>query len=141
MLLALALLLAQQEPSAFACTFETAIGGSRCIYEAESGPGEPRDNSQSAADAGVRACAVAARRDESLRKDCEKAVAEASLGPRCSVAARLADARGHLTAQAQGCVEALRQAVARTSRAAALSLGCCKCLGEWRCAVGASQSM
>ncbi|TMA24414.1 MAG: hypothetical protein E6J88_11000 [Deltaproteobacteria bacterium] len=139
MLLALALLLVQAEPSGFACTFETAIGGSRCIYEAESAPGDARDNSKSAADAGLRACTAAARRDESLRKDCEKAVAEASLGPRCSVAPRLADAQGRLTAQAQGCVEALRQAIARTSRAAALSLECCKCLGDSRCAVGASQ--
>ncbi|MCA1828608.1 MAG: hypothetical protein LC689_16930 [Myxococcales bacterium] len=139
MLLALALLVGQAEPSAFACTFESAIGGSRCIYEAESASGDAQENSKNAAEAGARGCAGAARRDASLRKDCEKAVAEASLGPRCALAARLSDARGRLTPQAQGCVEALRQAIARTSRAAALSLECCSCLDQARCAVSASQ--
>src|SRR5689334_3263798 len=117
MLLAL-LLVAQAEPSAFACTFKTAIEGARCVYEAEPAAGDARENSETAAQAGVRACASAARRDESLRKDCEKAVAEASLGTRCAIGARLADDDGRLTVQARGCVEALRQAVARTARAA-----------------------
>jgi hypothetical protein len=147
-MLLLALLLAQQAPppmavdeapSALACTFEAALGGSKCLYEAASGPGAPRDNSQAAADAGLRACALEAPRDEGLRKDCEKAVAEASLGGKCALAVRLADERGRLTVQARGCVEAVRLVVAQTARAAALSLDCCKCLGESRCTVGASQ--
>jgi hypothetical protein len=147
-MLLLALLLAQQvpapmavdeAPSALACTFEAALGGAKCIYEAASGPGAPRDNSQAAADAGVRACALEAPRDEGLRKDCEKAVAEASLGAKCALAVRLADERGRLTVQARGCVEAVRLAVAQTARAAAVSIDCCKCLGESRCAVSASQ--
>src|SRR5260370_29552445 len=147
-MLLLALLLAQQvpppmavdeAPSALACTFEAASGGSNCLYEAASGPGARRDNSKAAADAGLRACALEAPRDEGLRKDCEKAVAEASLGGKCALAVRLADERGRLTAQAQGCVEAVRLAVAQTARAAAISLDCCKCLGESRCTVGASQ--
>ena len=147
-MLLLALLLAQpvpapltqdEEPSALACTFEAALGGATCLYEASSAPGAPRDNSQAAADAGLRACLSAARGDAGLRKDCEKAVAEASLGAACAVAARLADARGRLTAEASGCVEVLRAAVARTFRAAALSGDCCRCLAESRCAVAASQ--
>ena len=138
MLLAI-LLVAQAEPSAFACTFDAALSGAKCIYEADSAPGDARDNSEVAAEAGVKACAGAARRDEALRKDCEKAVAEASLGARCAISARLSDTQGRLTAQAQGCVEAIRQAVARTQRASALSLDCCRCLGEARCTVPASQ--
>ena len=147
-MLLLALLLAQalpapmpvdEEPSALACTFEAALGGARCLYEAASAPGTPRDNSQAAADAGLRACLAAAGRDAGLRKECEAAVAEASLGARCALSARLADDRGLLTVEARGCVEAVREAVARTSRAAALSGDCCKCLGESRCAVPASQ--
>lgn len=147
-MLLLALLLAQsipapmpsdEEPSALACTFAAALGGAKCLYEASSAPGAPRDNSQAAADAGLRACLVAANRDEGLRKDCEKAVAEASLGAMCALPARLADAQGRLTAEARGCVEAVREAVARISRAAALSGDCCRCLGAARCAVPASQ--
>jgi hypothetical protein len=126
------------EPSAFACTFDVALSGARCIYEAAPGPKGASDNSKAAADAGVAACAAAARRDEALRKDCEKSVADASLGA-CALSSRLADAQGRLTPQARGCVEAVREVIARTSRAAALSLGCCKCLGESRCAVPASQ--
>src|SRR5262249_10198945 len=119
--------------------FEVAIDGARCVYEAESGPAEARDNSDAAAAAGARACVSAARRDESLRKDCEKAVAEASLGPRCALRSRLSDPLGRLTMQARGCVEALREAVARTSRASVLSLDCCRCLSDSRCPVSASQ--
>ena len=147
-MLLLALLLAQSipapmpvddEPSALACTFEAALGGARCLFEASSAPGLPRDNSQVAADAGLRACAAVSNRDEGLRKECEKAVAEASLGAKCSVAARLADSRGRLTVEARGCVEAVREAVSRTARAAALPGDCCKCLGAARCAVPATQ--
>ena len=151
-LLALLLLLAQEglppvpppmavdeEPSAAACTFAAVLRGAACLYEASSGPGEARDNSRAAAEAGQRACAVEARRDEGLRKDCEKAVAEASLSPRCALSSRLADVQGRLTPQAQACAELLRAAVARTSRAASLSLGCCSCLAEARCSVAPSQ--
>jgi hypothetical protein len=148
MMLLLTLLLAQavppplavdERPSALACTFDAALRGSKCIYEAAAGPGAARDNSKAASDAGLRACAVEARRDEGLRKECEKAVAEASLGAHCAIASRLTDEQGRLTAQAQGCVEAVREAVGRTARAAALSLECCKCLGESRCGVPAAQ--
>ncbi len=151
-LLALLVLLAQEglpdvpppmavdeEPSAAACTFAAVLRGAACLYEASSGPGEARDNSRAAAEAGQRACAVEARRDEGLRKDCEQAVAEASLSPRCALSSRLADAQGRLTPQAQACAELLRAAVSRTSRAASLSLGCCSCLAEARCPVAPSQ--
>lgn len=143
----LALLLAQpvpppmpvdEEPSALACTFDAALRGADCLYEARSGPGEARDNSKAAAEAGLRACAAEARRDEALRKDCEKGVAEASLGPRCAISARIADQKGRLTAQAGGCVEAVRLVISRTVRAAA-QLGCCRCLAESRCAVSGGQ--
>jgi hypothetical protein len=147
-MLLLTLLLAQavpppmavdDRPSAFACTFEAVLGGSKCIYEAAAGPADARDNSKAASDAGLRACAVEARRHEDLRKECENAVAEASLGAKCAIARRLVDQQGRLTAEAQGCVEAVREAVGRSARAAALSLDCCKCLGESRCGVPGPQ--
>jgi len=147
-MLLLALLLAQSvpallppedEPSALACTFEAALRGEKCLYEASSAPGLPRDSSQVAADAGLRACAAVSNRDEGLRKECTKAVAEASLGAQCAVAARLADSQGRLAIEARGCVEAVREAVSRTARAAALPGDCCKCLGAARCAVPPSQ--
>jgi hypothetical protein len=146
-MLLLALLLAQpvpprmpvdEEPSALACTFDSALTGQGCLYEAAAGPAEARDNSKAAADAGLRACAVEARRDDGLRRDCEKAVAEASLGAKCAVSARLADGRGRLTPQAQGCVEEVRLVISRVTRAAQ-QLDCCRCLAESRCAVSAGQ--
>ncbi len=136
MLLA-ALLVAQASP--FACTFASALAGQKCTYEADAARGDARDNSKLAADAGVKACAAAARKDAALRKDCENAVAEAALGPRCAIVARLADADGNLTLEAAPCVEAVRLAISRTSRAAAVALDCCRCLAESRCAVPASQ--
>ena len=147
-MLLFALLLAQpvpapvpvkEEPSAFACTFEAALSGAKCLYEASSMPGAPQDNSQAAANAGQRACVAVAGRDEGLRKECDNAVAEASLSAACALTVRLADAQGRLTFEARGCVEAVREAVARTSRAAALSGDCCRCLGESHCPVPASQ--
>jgi hypothetical protein len=83
-----------EEPSAFACTFDDALRGGSCTYEAEPGSADPRDNTGAAKEAGARACAVEGRRDEGLRKDCEKAIAEVSGGARCAIAARLADERG-----------------------------------------------
>lgn len=127
-----------QEPSAAACTFDGVLSGATCLYEASGGPGEARDNSRAAAEAGQRACVATAGRDEALRRDCEKAVAEVSLSPSCALSSRLADGEGRLTPQAQACAQHLREAVAHTSRAAALSLGCCGCLAEARCSVSTS---
>ena len=136
MLLAV-LLVAQASP--FACTFASALAGEKCTYEGDGAEGDARANSKLAAEAGLKACAAAARKDDALRKDCENAVAEAALGPRCALAVRLADPDGALTPDAAGCVEAVRVAVSRTSRAAAVALDCCKCLAAERCAVPASQ--
>jgi hypothetical protein len=147
-MLVLALLLAQMvpapmptddAPSAFACTFASALAGAHCVYEAAAGPGTARDNGKLAAEAGLRACTGESRGDESLRKECEKAVADASLSRACGIARRLADEQGRLTEDAGDCVEALRAAVARTTRAAAIALDCCRCLSEARCKVPANQ--
>lgn len=133
----LAFLLAQA--TSFACTFDAALSGQKCLYEGQSEPGNAQDNSQIAAAVGARGCAAAAGRDEALRKDCEKAVAEASLGAACALRMRLADDDGNLTPQASDCVEALRDAIARTSRAATLSGECCTCVAQAKCAVPALQ--
>ena len=132
-------MLVDEDPSAMACTFELALRGGSCAYEATSRSVDPRDNSGTAAEAGQRACAGESRRDEGLRRDCEKAVAEVALSPKCAIGVRLADEQGRLTPQAQACAEQLRQAISRTSRGAALSLTCCSCLAESRCSVSASQ--
>jgi hypothetical protein len=128
-----------REPSALACTFESVMRGASCAYEAQGGAGDARESSRSAAQAGQRACAAESRGDESLRKECEKAVAEASLSSTCAVANRLADAEGRLTQEALPCAQLLRETVARTSRSAALSLECCGCLAQARCAVSPPQ--
>ena len=133
----LALLLAQA--TSFACTFESALAGQKCLYEGASEAGNAQDNSQIAAAVGARGCAAAAGRDQGLRKDCEKAVAEASLGESCALKMRLADDDGLLTPEAPACVEAIRAAIARTSRAAALSGECCSCLAQSKCAVPDAQ--
>jgi hypothetical protein len=151
-LLALTLLLAQeglpgvpprmpvdQEPSAAACTFFAALRGEPCAYEASSAPADPVDSASAASEAARPVCLAASQGDAGLRRECERAVAEASASDRCAIRSRLADARGRLTPEAQECAELLRQEISRTSRAATLSRGCCSCLAESRCPVAASQ--
>ena len=151
-LLALLLLIAQEglpgvpprmpvddEPSAAACTFPLVLRGERCAYEASSAPADPRDNAGAVVDAGREACAAAAHGDAGLRGECERALADLGASNHCALRSRLADGRGRLTHEAQGCAEFLRQEISRTSRAATLSPGCCGCLAESRCAVGATQ--
>lgn len=151
-LLAVILLLAQEalppvpprmpideEPSAAACTFETALRGMHCTYEASASAADPRDNSGSVVEAGRLACAEAAHGDAGLRKECERAVALASASEQCAIRWRLSDARGRLTPQAQGCAEILREEISRTSLAATLPVECCACLAQSRCTVPSTQ--
>ena len=130
-LLALLLLIAQEglpgvpprmpvddEPSAAACTFPLVLRGERCAYEASSAPADPRDNAGAVVDAGREACAAAAHGDAGLRGECERALADLGASNHCALRSRLADGRGRLTHEAQGCAELLRQEISRTSRAA-----------------------
>ncbi|HTO96134.1 MAG TPA: hypothetical protein VMK66_03735 [Myxococcales bacterium] len=128
-----------EEPSAAACTFEIALRGAACTYEASGAPADPRDASGAALEAGRQACASAAHGDAGLRAECERFVAAASASAACASRSRLLDARGRLTPEARPCAEALREEIARTSRAATLSPGCCSCLAEARCAVPVTQ--
>jgi len=151
-LLALLLLIAQEglpgvpprmpvdeEPSAAACTFPLVLRGDPCAYEASSAPADPSDNAGAVLDAGREACAAAAHGDTGLRRECEHALADLGASDHCALRSRLADGRGRLTHEAQACAELLRQEISRTSRAATLSPGCCRCLAESRCSVGATQ--
>jgi hypothetical protein len=126
-------------PSAHACTFSRAIRGDHCTFEGTSGTADVRDNTTAAYRAGAEACAAEARKDESLRGQCEHEVTEISLRVPCAQPERLADAQGHLTPEAEGCAEELRAAVARVGRIAALSKSCCACLAESRCSVAENQ--
>ena len=116
---ALLLLLAQDGlpaadvPSAMACTFETALRGKSCIYEASARDADPRDNSAAAAEAGAAECGRVAKKAEQ-RKRCEREVAEASLSAACALKTRLSDPDGRLTREAAGCVGALRAVLSRT---------------------------
>src|SRR3954469_24270365 len=71
-----------EEPSAAACRFETALRGVPCTFEAPSAPADPRDSSGAALEAGREACGPAAHGDAGLRKECERAVAEVSAKPK-----------------------------------------------------------
>jgi hypothetical protein len=128
-----------EEPSAAACTFEIALRGDSCTFEASSATADPRDGSGAALEAGRQACPPAAHGDPGLRKECERAVAEISASDKCATRSRLVDARGRLTPDAQGCAEMLREEISRTGRAATLPTSCCSCLAESRCAVPAPQ--
>jgi hypothetical protein len=108
-------------PSAMACTFASFLRGEACAFEAASGPAERKDASESAARAGSSECAPASSGNETLRKQCEKAVADVSLGDRCALQSRLADSQGRLTRESAACAESLRQAISHTIWAAALS--------------------
>jgi hypothetical protein len=128
-----------EEPSAAACTFERALRGTHCTYEAAAAAADPRDNAGSVVDAGRPACAEAAHGDAGLRKECERAVAEASASEKCAIRWRLADGRGRLTPQARECAEALRAEISRTALAATLPVECCACLLQSRCSVPPAQ--
>jgi hypothetical protein len=128
-----------EEPSAAACTFERALHGTHCTFEASAATGDPRDNSGAALEAGRLACAEAAHGDAGLRKECERAVAEASASDSCAIRWRLSDSRGRLTPQAQGCAELLREEISRTALAATLPIECCACLAQSRCNVSPTQ--
>lgn len=128
-----------EEPSAAACTFESALRGVACTFEAASAPADPRDSSGTALEAGQKACGPAAHGDAALRKECERAVAELSATEKCASRSRLMDGNGRLTPQAQDCAELLRQEISRTSLAATLPLSCCACLSQSRCSVPAAQ--
>src|SRR5438477_439836 len=117
-LLALALIVGQEgvppvppaEPSrheitALACTFESALRGEKCVYEAVAVQVDPRDNTGRALDAGKAECAQQAAGDADLRKDCETGVGEASRSSACARTA-LSDATGHLAPEAADCVAA-----------------------------------
>src|SRR5438105_15478581 len=95
-----------EEPTAFACTFASAVLGGACTYEAPRGPGDARENSRLAAQAGAAECSSMSRGDADIRKDCESAVAEVSLSSKCALRSRLADPNGNLTADAPDCVAA-----------------------------------
>ncbi len=153
LLLALALIVAQEglppvppaqpspsrdEITALACTFESALRGEKCVYEAVAVQVDPRDNTGRAIDAGKAECALQAAGDADLRKDCEAGVGEASRSTACASAA-LTDASGHLAPAAADCVAALGAVLRRTFTAAAWSLDCCKCLAESRCSIGPAQ--
>jgi hypothetical protein len=126
-------------PSSHSCTFARAIRGDHCTFEGASGTADVRDNTAAVRRAGAEACAAEANKDDSLRGQCEHQVAEISLRMPCARTDRLADARGRLTAEAEGCVEELRAAVARVGRIVTLSKSCCTCLAESRCSVAESQ--
>jgi hypothetical protein len=128
-----------EEPSAAACTFQRALRGVHCTYEATPAAADPRDSAGSALEAGRLACAEAAHGDAGLRKECERAVAEASASDKCAIRWRLSDAGGRLTPQAQDCAEALREEMSRTSLAATLPVECCACLAQSRCSVPSTQ--
>ncbi len=128
-----------EEPSAAACTFAAALRGDPCTYEASAAAADPRDSRGSALEAGREACTPAAHGDAGLRGECERAVAEASASDKCAIRWRLTDPRGHLTPQAQGCAELLREEISRTARASTLSAECCACLAQSRCPVAATQ--
>src|SRR5467141_5363989 len=124
----------------FKCDWSSDVCSSDlCAYEASSAPADPSDNAGAVLDAGREACASAAHGDSGLRRECERALADLGASEHCALRSRLADGRGRLTHEAQGCAELLRQEISRTSRAATLSPGCCRCLAESRCAVGVAQ--
>ena len=131
---------ADDQPTAFACTIEKLARGERCtfegMFEAASGS-QGADNSKVAAGA-ARGCAA---QDETVRKECESGVAEASLSPKCTLAgkSRLADDKGFLTPAAAACGSALRAVFERTVRMSRVSSACCKCLARSSCGVQPAQ--
>jgi hypothetical protein len=127
-------------PTAHACTFSRAIRGDDCTFEGlSSHDGDVRANADAVSRAGATACAEAEHQDAALRAQCEREVAGISERMPCARSERLTDEQGFLTAEAEGCVEELRAAVARIGRISSLSRSCCACLAESRCSIGENQ--
>jgi hypothetical protein len=139
-----------ERPTPFACTVERVLRGEHCTFEYEPESREPseslaRENSRRAARAS-RSCGEAATRPEEiaadpmLRKMCEDDIARVALD-QCTLEGRvaLADDEGRVVASAGPCLEELARVLSRTRTMAAVSLGCCRCLAQSRCAVSGPQ--
>lgn len=132
-------------PTAFACTLGKVIRGERCTFEGAARPAQAASQreqaAQNSAAAAEAASGCAAVPEGPVRKSCERAVAEASLAPACTLggAEALADAGGRLVLAARGCVASLRAALEAAQTMARVSHGCCRCLARGRCAVGELQ--
>jgi hypothetical protein len=113
-----------ETPTAFACSWEVALRGDSCAFEAIPTKGDARANARSALAALSRACAEATA-DERLQRACEDDGERVARSPACARDdVRLADDRGHLVQKAADCAEGLRRVLARTRRKAALDADC-----------------
>ena len=111
-------------PTAFACSWEIALRGDPCAFEAVPVKGDARTNARLALSALSRACADATA-DERLRRACEDDGERVARSPSCARDdVRLADDSGRLVQKAGECAEGLRRVLARTRRKAAIDADC-----------------
>jgi hypothetical protein len=129
-----------------ACTTQRLINDLACTFEIDqpvgsANPNQARENEKAAA-VFAHACGTAATHpddmqpDPMLMKSCEAGIAQASL-TYCSFEGRfvLIDDDGHWALRGRECASRLQLALARTRTQATVSLGCCRCVADAKCAI------
>lgn len=125
-------------PTGYACTVETLLDGSTCVFESDAAPTGPEAQHRSMADLGEKICAAAARPPGEARPDPGvQAVCVAEVRKsvrRCADdKAPLLDGAGRFLPSARACYAALGDVLARARTLAATVAPCCRCLAEERC--------
>jgi hypothetical protein len=133
-------------PTQNACTTRLLIGDHSCTFEVDVPAGPPDETraheNEKAAAIFARACGTAATHpddmqpDPLLTKSCEASVAQVALNF-CSFEGRVAliDEQGRWALRGRECASRLQGALARTRTQATVSLGCCRCVADAKCAI------
>jgi hypothetical protein len=138
---------ADESPTAWACTVETLRSGRECVFEAQVADSASTDvkaqadsNVRSLVDVGRALCAKAARNvagapaDPALLASCERrftAAAELSCGLEGKVP--VIDAQGRFAPAARACYRGLSAVLQEISLKATVASACCQCSAQRGC--------
>jgi hypothetical protein len=126
-------------PTAYSCTGETLVKGTRCSFDGEGGKATPAQNLGLIKTLAPEACTSAVKNDPGDRKSremhklCVKSfVDEAETN--CDLeGARLVDGEGRFTRDGRGCYTRLAETLQRSTVRASVASSCCRCLADNGC--------
>lgn len=137
--------LADESPTAWACTVETLRAGRECVFEAEDTSStdvraQSAGNVRSLQDIGPTLCVQAAKppsgvaADKSLVARCERKFADAA-EDWCGLdgTAPVIDAKGRFAPAARACYRQLSQVLQDTAMMATVASACCQCAQKRGC--------
>jgi hypothetical protein len=135
---------ADHTATTYACTAETLLSGSDCVFEGQAPPAsdhrrQAEENGKAAAALGNQACARAAklasepRADPAVLAACHREFAQKASGCAADGSAALLDAEGRFGAGARACYAAMADALAKARLMAAATGACCRCLVSGGC--------